>query len=82
MSSRVGTAIPAKRSTALSSAVVGFTRSIQTAVSGRAARSLTLVFFREASTGTNTENMKTAPERESSTLGVGTHGVDSIFQSY
>ncbi len=35
MSSRVGTAIPASRSTALSSDAVGLTRSIQTALSGK-----------------------------------------------
>ena len=54
MSSRVGTAIPASRSTALSSAAVGFTRSIQTAVSGSAARSAAATFFSEDSEGTNT----------------------------
>src|SRR5882724_3636421 len=58
MSSRVGTAIPASRSTALSSAGVGFTRSIQTAPSGKVARSVTTAFFRQDSEGTNTENMK------------------------
>src|SRR5882724_4840421 len=58
MSSRVGTAIPASRSTALSSAAVGFTRSIQTAPSGKTSRSVTAAFFREVSEGTNTENME------------------------
>src|SRR5271165_3270384 len=58
MSSRVGTAIPASRSTALSSAAVGLTRSIHTAFSGSAARSSTTAFFREDSEGMNTENMK------------------------
>src|ERR1700730_10254416 len=58
MSSRVGTAIPASRSTALSSAAVGFTRSIQTPPSGKTSRSVTAAFFREVSEGTNTENMK------------------------
>src|SRR5712671_2639164 len=58
MSSRVGTAIPASRSTALSSAAVGFTRSIQTAPSGKTPRSVTAAFFREVSEGTNTENME------------------------
>ena len=58
MSSRVGTAIPASRSTALSSAAVGFTRSIQTALSGSAVRSAAAAFFREDSEGTNTANME------------------------
>src|SRR5450432_515326 len=58
MSSRVGTAIPASRSTALSSAPVGFTRSIQTALSGSAVRSPTPAFFRENSEGTNTDNIE------------------------
>src|SRR4051794_613076 len=57
MSSRVGTAIPASRSTARSSSIVGFNRSIQTALSGRAAGSAAGSFFREDSEGTNTENM-------------------------
>src|SRR5882757_1881917 len=58
MSSRVGTAIPASRSTALSSAAVGFTRSIQTAPSGSAARSTSATFFSEDSEGTNTDSME------------------------
>src|ERR1700730_16298522 len=58
MSSRVGTAIPASRSTAWSSAAVGFTRSIQTALSGSAARSAQTTFFSEASEGTNIDNIK------------------------
>src|SRR5450432_4027778 len=58
MSSRVGTAIPARRSTAWSSAAVGFTRSIQTALSGSAARSAQTTFFSEASEGTNIDNIK------------------------
>ena len=57
MSSRVGTAIPASRSTAWSSSAVGFTRSIQTAFSGNAARSGTGSFFREDSEGTYTDSM-------------------------
>src|ERR1700694_5323176 len=57
MSSRVGTAIPASRSTALSSAAVGFIRSIQTALSGGAASSASATFFSEDSDGTNTESM-------------------------
>src|SRR3954447_12449261 len=57
MSSRVGTAIPASRSTALSSSDVGLTRSIQTALSGSAARSAATAFFSEKSEGTNTENI-------------------------
>src|ERR1700686_4637261 len=57
MSSRVGTAIPASRSTALSSAAVGFTRRIQSAGSGSAARSAATTFFSEVSEGTNTANM-------------------------
>src|SRR5580700_4952297 len=57
MSSRVGTAIPASPSTAWSSAAVGLTISIQTALSGSAARSTETAFFREDSEGTNTENM-------------------------
>src|SRR6476660_5127495 len=57
MSSRVGNAIPASRSTARSSSVVGFNRSIQTALSGSAAGSAPGTFFREASEGTKTENM-------------------------
>jgi hypothetical protein len=57
MSSRVGTAIPANRSTALSSSEVGFTKSIQTAFSGRAARSGEATFFNEKSEGANTDNM-------------------------
>src|SRR5258708_14967310 len=59
MSSRVGTAIPASRSTARSSAAVGLTRSIQTAVSGSAERSAATAFFSEASAGMNTDNMGT-----------------------
>src|SRR5712675_1307089 len=58
MSSRVGTAIPASRSTAWSSSGVGFTRSIQTAFSGNATRSAGATFFSEVSEGTNTDNMK------------------------
>src|SRR6267378_1597508 len=58
MSSRVGTAIPASRSTAWSSAGVGFTRSIQTAFSGNATRSAGATFFSEVSEGANTDNMK------------------------
>src|ERR1700681_3671504 len=58
MSSRVGTAMPASRSTALSSAALGLTRSIHTALSGNMVRSVTAVFFRQDSEGTNTENMK------------------------
>src|SRR5215204_7402341 len=57
MSSRVGTAIPASRSTARSSSSVGFNRSIQTALSGNAAGSVAGSFLREDSEGTNTENM-------------------------
>ena len=57
MSSRVGTAMPASRSTALSSSGLGLTRSIQTAFSGNAARSAATAFFREKSEGTYTENM-------------------------
>src|SRR5215475_6470862 len=57
MSSRVGTAMPASFSTALSSAHVGLKRSIQTAPSGSLARSLAETFFREDSEGTNTESM-------------------------
>src|SRR5437868_14985961 len=57
MSSRVGTAIPASRSTALSSAAVGLTRSIQTAVSGSLERSGAATFFSEDSEGTKTANM-------------------------
>src|ERR1700686_66681 len=59
MSSRVGTAIPASRSTALSSAAVGLTRSIQTAFSGIAERSALAAFFSEVSEGTNTDSMGT-----------------------
>ena len=57
MSSRVGTAIPASRSTPRSSSIVGFNRSIQTALSGNAAGSAAGSFFRVDSEGTNTENM-------------------------
>ena len=57
MSSRVGTAIPASCSTALSSSGVGLTRSIQTAFSGSAARSTATAFFSEKSEGTKTENI-------------------------
>src|SRR5215475_607055 len=57
MSSRVGTAIPASRSTALSSSAVGLTRSIQTALSGSAARSTATAFLSEKSEGTKTENI-------------------------
>src|SRR5271169_5671215 len=57
MSSRVGTAIPASRSTALSSAADGLTRSIQTAFSGSASSSVAAAFFSEDSEGTNTESM-------------------------
>src|SRR5215212_646315 len=56
MSSLVGTAIPASRSTALSSAAVGFTRSIQTALSGSPASS-TATFFSEDTEGTKTASM-------------------------
>src|SRR6267142_7225878 len=58
MSSRVGTAIPASRSTAWSSAGVGFMRSIQTAFSGSATRSARATFFSEVSEGTYADNMK------------------------
>src|ERR1700687_1778432 len=58
MSSRVGTAIPASRSTARSSAALGLTRSIQTALSGNLARSSGAAFFSEDSAGTNTDNME------------------------
>src|SRR5438874_13262316 len=58
MSSRVGTAIPASRSTARSSAAVGLTRSIQIAFSGSVARPSTEAFFSEDSAGRNTENME------------------------
>src|SRR5258706_4081578 len=58
MSSRVGTAIPASRSTARSSSAVGFTRSIQTAFSGNASASAKSTFFREDSEGTYTDNMR------------------------
>src|SRR5471030_2575441 len=61
MSSQVGTAIPASRSTALSSSAVGLTRSIQTALSGSAARSFSAIFFSEDSARTYTDNMG-APE--------------------
>src|SRR5579872_307029 len=64
MSSRVGTAIPASRSTALSSAMVGFTRSIQTAFSGSLSRSVTMAFLSEDSLGTNTENMQNSATGE------------------
>src|SRR3954463_7945048 len=57
MSSRVGTAIPASRPTALSSAAVGLTRSIQTALSGSLERSGAATFFSEDSEGTKTANM-------------------------
>src|SRR3974390_3939394 len=57
MSSRVGTAIPASRSTALSSAALGLTRSTQTAPSGRLARS-PVTFFSEDSAGTNTDSIE------------------------
>src|ERR1017187_899089 len=63
MSSRVGTAIPASCSTALSSAVLGFTRSIHTPPSGTAPRSAAATFFSENSQGTNTENMEDLQER-------------------
>src|SRR5262249_27153109 len=59
MSSRVGTAIPASRSTALSSAAVGLNRSTQTALSGSLDKSSMVTFLREVSEGTNTENMGT-----------------------
>src|ERR1700676_4405084 len=58
MSSRVGTAIPPSRSTALSSTAVGFTRSIQTAFSGSAARSGSATFLSEDSAGTYTDSME------------------------
>src|SRR6185437_15838513 len=58
MSSRVGTAMPASRSTARSSSGVGLTRSTHTAVSGRDARSTEATFFSEASQGTYTESIK------------------------
>src|SRR5665647_2373325 len=64
MSSRVGTAIPASRSTALSSPAVGFTRSIQTAPSGSASRSATTAFFSEVSAGTNTDSMGNSRTRQ------------------
>src|ERR1700761_4207648 len=64
MSSRVGTAIPASRSTALSSAAVGFTRSIQTALSGRCSSSVMVAFFSDDSVGTNTENMQNSGRDE------------------
>src|SRR4051794_6825647 len=63
MSSRVGTAIPASRSTAWSSSVVGFTRSIQTAFSGNETASATSTFFREGSEGTYTDNMDNSGNR-------------------
>src|SRR5215216_895483 len=69
MSSRVGTAIPASRSTARSSSIVGFNRSIQTALSGSAAGSAAGSFFRLDSEGTNTENMgNSETERQSLAL--------------
>src|SRR6516164_10093091 len=58
MSSRVGTAIPAHRSTVLSSAWVGLTKSTHTALSGSTARSSMVALLREASEGTNTEDMQ------------------------
>src|ERR1700679_3734840 len=58
MSSRVGTAIPASRSTALSSAAVGLTRSTQTAASGSVAISASASFFSEDSAGTYTDSMQ------------------------
>src|SRR4030088_1213112 len=58
MSSRVGTAISASRSTALSSAAVGLTRSIHTAFPGNAFTSSAGTFFSEDSEGTNTDNME------------------------
>src|SRR5258708_4579749 len=63
MSSRVGTAIPASRSTAWSSSAVGFTRSIQTAFSGNEAAPATAAFFREASEGTYTDNRGNSEKR-------------------
>src|SRR5262249_29677000 len=57
-SSRAGPAIPASRSTALSSSGVGLRRSIQTALSGSAARSTATAFFSEKSEGTKTENIQ------------------------
>src|SRR5665213_958230 len=71
MSSRVGTAIPASRSTALSSAAVGLTRSIQTASSGSASISTAAAFFKELSTGTNTDSMKNSETRHAHPTGLG-----------
>src|SRR5579862_1933906 len=72
MSSRVVTAIPASRSTARSSAAVGLTRSIQTALFGRSERSSITAFFRADSVGTNTENMRgRTPKRHGRGAGPG-----------
>jgi hypothetical protein len=65
MSSRVGTAIPASRSTARSSSAVGFTMSIQTAFSGKSAVSAKSIFFREDSEATYTDNMRGTPKQGS-----------------
>src|SRR5581483_314073 len=73
MSSRVGTAMPASFSTARSSAAVGLTRSTQTALSGSLEGSSMIAFFKEASEGTNTENMGT-PEG----CGTGLLGLSSV----
>src|SRR5689334_5327928 len=76
MSSRVGTAMPASFSTALSSACVGLTRSTQTALSGNAARSSTEAFLsedsflREDSWGTNTESMGNSGRHAPSQTGI------------
>src|SRR5262245_48250401 len=58
MSSRVGTDMPASRSTALSSSGVGLNRSIQTAFSGSAPISTATAFLTEKSEGTKTENIQ------------------------
>src|SRR6185437_5816264 len=72
MSSRVGTAIPASFSTALSSTWVGLKRSIHTALSGSFARSSQEAFFREPSEGTKTESMgHSGQEMERSQTGRG-----------
>src|SRR6187431_3397516 len=68
MSSRFGTAIPASRSTARSSSVVGFNRSIQTVLSGNSAGSAAGSFFRAESEGTNTENMGNSGTRQQSVV--------------
>src|SRR5689334_11352783 len=71
MSSRVGMATPASRSTARSSAWVGLTRSIQTAFSGSAAASAIATFLSAPSQGTKTENIRELRECYAS-------GADSI----